>query len=191
LAVETEQRMNTEVYELFVSTETGSIAWRRRVQDDDWQLYRGISIEGDAHSATVQGNHLHEPMTIDDRVEIISAERFRLLASDGDLVQIDGKPASLQNLNHQLVGIPGVVDGVFVLPEDSGSDQPSLAALVVAPGLTKQQVLKALSGSIDASLLPRPLHLVDRLPRTATGKLPREQVLKLLRMLDEAGVPAG
>ena len=191
LAAETEQRMKTEVYELFGSTETGSIAGRRRVLDDDWQLYRGLSITAEARVAWVQGNHLPDPTPITDRVEIISPERFRLLGSDADLVNVAGKPASLMDLNHQLLSISGVVDGVFVLPDDSGKQPQNLAALVVAPGLTKQQLFKALSAVVDASFLPRPLHLIDRLPRTATGKLPREQVLKLLRMLNEAETPPG
>lgn len=191
LAAETEQCMKTEVYEIFGSTETGSIAGRRRVRDDDWQLFSGMSITADAQAAWVQGKHLQDPTPINDRVEIISPERFRLLGSDGDLVQVDGTPASLMDLNHQLLSIPGVVDGVFVLPEQREEDQQNLAALVVAPGLTKQQLLKALAVIVDASFLPRPLHLVDRLPRTATGKLPREQVLKLLRVLDEAETPTG
>jgi acyl-coenzyme A synthetase/AMP-(fatty) acid ligase len=111
------------------------------------------------------------------------------LGSDADLVNVAGKPASLMDLNHQLLSIPGVVDGVFVLPDQSGKEPQNLAALVVAPGLTKQQLFKALSAVVDASFLPRPLHLIDRLPRTATGKLPREQVLKLLRMLNEGETP--
>ena len=190
LAAAIEQCMKTQVYELFGSTETGSIAGRRRVQEEEWRLYSGLSIAADAHVAWVQGKHLQEPTPINDRVEIISPESFRLLGSGGDLVQIGGKTASLADLDHQLLNIPGVVDGVFVLPDESDRERPSLAALVVAPGLTKQQLFKALSASVDGSFLPRSLHLVDRLPRTATGKLPREQVLKLLRMLDEAQAPA-
>jgi acyl-coenzyme A synthetase/AMP-(fatty) acid ligase len=58
-----------------------------------------------------------------------------------------------------------------------------LTAFVVAPGLSRAQVLSALRERIDPAFLPRPLHLVERLPRTPAGKLPREQ----LRLLAQRG----
>jgi acyl-coenzyme A synthetase/AMP-(fatty) acid ligase len=35
-----------------------------------------------------------------------------------------------------------------------------------------------LRARVDAVFLPRPLHIVDALPRNATGKLPREILLR-------------
>ena len=39
--------------------------------------------------------------------------------------------------------------------------------------------MQALRVRIDAAFLPRPLVLVDALPRDATGKLPRDALLRL------------
>jgi acyl-coenzyme A synthetase/AMP-(fatty) acid ligase len=58
-----------------------------------------------------------------------------------------------------------------------------LTAFVVAPGLDRTAVLAALRERIDPVFLPRPLHLVDALPRNATGKLPRESLVALARAL--------
>jgi 3-hydroxymyristoyl/3-hydroxydecanoyl-(acyl carrier protein) dehydratase len=55
-----------------------------------------------------------------------------------------------------------------------------LAACVVAPRLTPQQVLSALRVHLDPVFLPRPLLFVDALPRTATGKLPRQALQALI-----------
>jgi acyl-coenzyme A synthetase/AMP-(fatty) acid ligase len=49
----------------------------------------------------------------------------------------------------------------------------------VAPALAPEAILKALRERIDCAFLPRPLVVVDALPRNATGKLPREGLLKL------------
>ena len=38
---------------------------------------------------------------------------------------------------------------------------------------------------IDAAFLPRPLHLVDSLPRNPTGKIPREALLELASQLSK------
>ena len=52
-------------------------------------------------------------------------------------------------------------------------------ALVVAPDIKRSELLAALRAQIDAAFLPRPLLLVDALPRNAQGKLPRAELLAL------------
>jgi acyl-coenzyme A synthetase/AMP-(fatty) acid ligase len=56
-----------------------------------------------------------------------------------------------------------------------------LMAFVVAPGLRPEAILSALRTRIDAAFLPRPLTIVDALPRNSLGKLAREAVLQLVR----------
>ena len=53
--------------------------------------------------------------------------------------------------------------------------------LVVAPVLGENAVLAALRQAIDPVFLPRPLRCVAKLPRNATGKLPRAALLEALR----------
>ncbi|MFZ1445713.1 MAG: beta-hydroxyacyl-ACP dehydratase, partial [Candidatus Dechloromonas phosphoritropha] len=91
-----------------------------------------------------------------------------------------GKRSSLAYLNHQITALPGMADAVFFLPDDETTDGIGrLCALVVAPGVARRQLLAALRERIDPAFLPRPLILVDALPRDATGKLPRERLLGL------------
>jgi acyl-coenzyme A synthetase/AMP-(fatty) acid ligase len=56
-----------------------------------------------------------------------------------------------------------------------------VAALVVAPTLTAREVLEQLASGVDSAFLPRPLLIVEQLPRNELGKLPRENLLKALR----------
>ena len=73
-----------------------------------------------------------------------------------------------------------MVDAVFFLPDDETEDGVGrLCAFVVAPGVECRQLLAALRERIDPVFLPRPLILVDALPRNATGKLPRARLLAL------------
>jgi acyl-coenzyme A synthetase/AMP-(fatty) acid ligase len=67
-----------------------------------------------------------------------------------------------------------VRDGVFFMPENDDGAVSRLTAFVVAPDLTRAALMQALRERIDPAFLPRPLYLVDALPRNATGKLPRE-----------------
>ena len=69
---------------------------------------------------------------------------------------------------------------VFQPAEDSVATIRRVAALVVAPGLTAAQIHERLAASIDPAFMPRPLVLVDALPRNELGKLPREELLGAL-----------
>ena len=54
-------------------------------------------------------------------------------------------------------------------------------ALVVAPAITRAELLAALRAQIDPAFLPRPLLWVDALPRNAQGKLPKAELLALAK----------
>ena len=113
-------------------------------------------------------------------VEVLDAREFRLIGRDSDLVKIGGKRTSLLYLNQQLQDLPGVVDGAFLVEEGKDGREPRLAAFVVAPGESRESVLAALRARVDEVFVPRRLWLVSSLPRNAAGKLPREQMLKML-----------
>ena len=183
LAVEAERQMQTEIYEIYGSTETGSIAGRRTVTDETWRLYEGILLHREGEQTFAVGNHLLQPVSLNDKIEILGKKRFLLRGRDSDMLKIAGKRASIGDLNQKLLAIPGVIDGVFIPPKDPLNEKQRLTALVVAPTLNKQQILKTLSQSVDAAFLPRPLHFVDSLPRNSTGKLPREQLSKFVKRL--------
>jgi acyl-coenzyme A synthetase/AMP-(fatty) acid ligase len=182
LAESAERQLMTQVFEIYGSTETGSVAGRRTAREDHWRLYDGISLQADQAGHEILGGHLSEPVRLHDRLQIESPGSFRFLGRDSDMVKIAGKRASLSHLTHQLLNIPGVEDGIF-LPPNEDSPQARLRALVVAPTLSKPQILNALAHSLDAAFLPRPLYCVERLPRNETGKLPRSALQKLLRTL--------
>ena len=54
-----------------------------------------------------------------------------------------------------------------------------LAALVVAPGLKSSDILRELKSQIEPVFLPRPVYLLERLPRQETGKLSTKAVTEL------------
>jgi acyl-coenzyme A synthetase/AMP-(fatty) acid ligase len=100
-----------------------------------------------------------------------------------DLVNIGGHRGSLSDLSQKLNEIEGVQDGVFFLPDETGTTVTRLIAFVVAPEKAAEHILSALRTVIDPMFLPRPLHLVPHLPRNETGKLTREALLGLLHEL--------
>ncbi len=176
LAAQAEAAFNAPVLEIYGCTEAGSVASRRTLEGDRWRLYDGFEL----HEGRLSGAHLPEPVVLGDVVEACSATEFRLLGRGEDLINIAGKRSSLAYLNHQINGITGVVEGVFLMPAETGAGVDRLIALAVAPELSERQLLAALAERLDPVFLPRPLLKVAALPRTETGKITRESLLLLI-----------
>ncbi len=173
--------------EIYGSTETGLIATRRPVQSAEWRLLPGIELAEKNGTVHACGGHVETWTALNDVIEIVAGGKFLLHGRIEDLVNIAGKRHSLASLNHLLNAIPGVVDGTFFMPDETGHDQITrLAACVVAPGMATAQLLAALREHIDPVFLPRPLLFVDALPRNATGKLPRAALQALFQMHSSA-----
>jgi acyl-coenzyme A synthetase/AMP-(fatty) acid ligase len=194
LAIEAERRMGAPLLEIYGSTETGQMAVRRTAKTAQWLAFKGLTLRDQDGTVWVSGGHLDQPTPLNDIVEIASAEgdpsldheapRFILHGRSADMINIAGKRTSLGYLNLQLNAIPGVVDGVFIWPrEDAGSESVTrLAAFVVAPSLDAEALKRELRQRIDPAFMPRPLHIVETLPRNDTGKLPRAALDDLNRL---------
>jgi acyl-coenzyme A synthetase/AMP-(fatty) acid ligase len=98
------------------------------------------------------------------------------------MIKLAGKRASLHELNEKLNRIKGIIDGVFIDTAEPGQETKRLAAVVVAPDLSRKALLDALAQWIDPVFLPRPLIFVDQMPRNETGKLPHQTLRALLNL---------
>ena len=182
LAREAEQRFGAPLIEIYGSTESGQLATRRTARERQWQLWPGVCLTLDEGRAWARGGHLEQPTPMSDELEVIDAQRFLLHGRLADLVNIAGKRSSLAYLTHQLNSIEGVRDGAFFFPQEpqtSAGGVTRVAAAAVAPGLDAARLTEELRKRIDPVFLPRPLLLVERLPRNSTGKLPREALQAL------------
>ncbi|MGA7951505.1 MAG: AMP-binding protein, partial [Thiobacillaceae bacterium] len=188
LANEAESRFGAPLHEIYGCTETGQLATRRTTAGAVWQTLPAVHLRREGQTLWAEGGHIDSPTGLTDVIELIGdgpvSTTFLLHGRHADLVNIAGKRTSLAYLNHQLNAIPGVQDGVFLLPREESTDSIGrLSALVVAPGLTPAGLTRALRERIDPVFLPRPLLFVDALPRNATGKLPSQITQELLATL--------
>lgn len=179
LAAEAEEKFGARVFEIYGCTEAGSIATRRTVEGAEWQTLNEITLEGSGAECFVKAPYLKNPVLLQDIIDNTDGKHFTLHGRTDDLVNIEGKRASLVNLNHHLNQIEGVVDGVIFIPKAKNEEIKRLAAFVVAPEMSADEILAKLRLHVDPAFLPRPLYLVDRLPRAESGKLPKESLMKL------------
>ena len=176
LAKDLEAAFNTRVLDIFGCTETGILAARFASTETLWRTSAVFELEAKTEGVVIRAKHLPKEVLLPDLIELTSDNRFRWLGRHQDMINIAGKRGSLSDLNHRLMAIPGVVDGVIFMPD---SNHKRLAAMVVAPELTSSDILGKLKTQIEPVFLPRPVYMVSALPRQETGKMSRKMVVEL------------
>jgi acyl-coenzyme A synthetase/AMP-(fatty) acid ligase len=179
LSVDVAQRIesawSTELYEIYGCTEAGVMARRRTAHDEMWDAFPGGAVVHTETGVQYRAPQLPDPVPLQDLIESVSNTRFALRGRAADMIKVAGKRTSLQEITRHLLAVPGVIDAAVFVPHADARP----VAIVVAPTSSSQQILAQLGERIEAVFLPRPLILVDRLPRNDVGKLPREALLAI------------
>jgi len=183
LARDVEAKFHATLLEIYGSTETGQIAMRRTAKSSAWRLWPDVRLNIEDDQVFAYGGHVEQLTAMQDVIELTGDDEFLLHGRTADLVNVAGKRSSFGYLNAQLNAIPGVTDGVFFLRDGAtgSTGVARLGAVVVAPTLSVAALTEHLRQRIDPVFLPRPLIIVDRLPRNATGKLPQQELQHLAK----------
>lgn len=179
-AEQTESCFGAPVMEIYGCTEAGTVATRRTIDGERWQLLDGVSARMNGAECAIEGNHLPAPVILNDTIRLVGDTELVLLGRKADLINIGGKRMSLADLNLKLLEVPGVQDGTFVMPDEAHDRVVRLTALVVANGRSRDEIMAELRKRVDPVFLPRPLYLVTQLPRNTTGKLVLDQLRELM-----------
>lgn len=176
LAARVESAWGAAVMEIYGCTEAGVMANRRTTHTQRWRAFDGGSVVTSQGVATYRAPQLPQPIALQDIIESYSESEFALRGRVGDMIKVAGKRASLQDITRQILAVPGVTDAIVFAPQPDARP----AAFVVAPGIDANRILTMLRDRIEQVFVPRPLIVVDRLPRNAVGKLPHAMLLELL-----------
>ncbi len=198
IAERVREQLGTYPYEVLGSTETGGVAWR--TQEDRkalWKPFDPVEVRDsgtlEVRSPFVSTGHETGWESMGDQVEILE-DGFRLGPRSDRVVNIAEKRLSLPELEEKLEGLEDVQHAAALALEEPSetANRKVLSAAVVLSEQGKQvksdggvqdlkQLLrKKLRQSMDPVTIPRRWRFVQELPRTAQGKVPRDQLEQLL-----------
>jgi acyl-coenzyme A synthetase/AMP-(fatty) acid ligase len=174
--------------EVFGSTETGGIAWRRQEGDDAWTPFPGMQVTADNdHALLLRSPFLGSdqpatgiPWRMDDAVELLPDGRFRLRGRLDRTVKIEEKRLSLPELEARLGEHPWVATAAATAL--GGRRQHIGAALILntegnahllAHGKRSavRHLRNHLAAHFEPVLLPRRWRFPQQLPVNERGKL--------------------
>ncbi len=186
LAAQAEARLGGVLIEIYGSTETGQVASRRPTRGEVWETFGAVRVRAEptqqqegGERFVFEGDYIPEPTPMADVLELLDERHFRLLGRAGDLIHVAGRRSSLAHLDYHLNSIAGVEDGAFWLPDEVSDGVVRPVALVVAPQLRAEDIVRALRERLEPVFVPRRVLHVERLPREATGKLPARALREL------------
>lgn len=182
-AAEYRRQLGRAPIEVFGSTETGGIAWRRQEGDDAWSAFPGISIATDAGGALM----LRSPfladadwLRMDDAVDLLAEDRFRLRGRLDRIVKIEEKRLSLPDLEARL-GEHSWIANAAALALSGRRQSVGVALVLSAEGRLQlarngrrkvvQELRRHLASHFETVLLPRHWRFPEQLPINERGKL--------------------
>lgn len=186
--------LNTAPIEVYGSTETGGIGFRKRVTDNvDWQAFANIELQQDDRGAlAIRSPHLPDGSLFqtEDKVLLSASGSFRLIGRLDRIVKLEEKRLSLPELE-QFCLQSDLVAAASALLLQEPRVQLALVVVLSAKGqlllrsagkLTLNRLLKQhLLQRFERVLLPRKFRYVQALPYNNQGKLPRAQLEALFQ----------
>ena len=167
--------------EIFGSTETGTVAFRRRTEGDEWTLLGAVAATADERGRLVVDSPyaMARPFAMSDAVAFTAPRRFVLKGRTDRQVKILESFVSLPEVEAALEG-HRLVSRAAV--EAYGGDVPRLGALIVASDAARSRLAageespllaelrRDLLPTLGAAAFPRRIRFVRTLPTDARGK---------------------
>ncbi|MBP0591444.1 acyl-CoA synthetase [Paraburkholderia sp. LEh10] len=170
--------------EIYGSTETGGIAWRKQNETTAWRPMSGVGVQrGEDGALNVRSPHLgHDDWhRTDDAIAFDDDGRFRLQGRLDRVIKLDGKRVSLPEVEARLALHPYVAQaavvplagasrervGAVIALTDAGRDALSGEGRVALAKTLRRH----LAAYFDVVVLPRHWRFRIALPFDARGKL--------------------
>lgn len=178
------------VTEIYGSTETGAVAWRRYPYSQQWQTLPGITSRAAGELLQISSSCLESEQweTLSDRVRFDQTGNFELLGRADRIVKVGGKRLSLTEIDHLLCRHPWVDQARTLMLEQRKSRISAVVALN-AEGRARlidqgrrhinRQLSAYLGQYVQTVAVPRYWRYLQKMPVDSQGKI-QEYVLSSL-----------
>lgn len=166
------------------STETGGIGMRESCSEL-WRALPGVKLEVDGEG----GLEVRSPWASAEDKSVRTADRVELreggfahLGRTDSVVKVGGKRVDLREVEQRLCAIPGVTDARVLeagTPSLRGLELWAVVECAEPEKLSVQGIKETLSAHLESVVMPRRFRLVSALPRGASGKVTRADLLAL------------
>ncbi|MDC0674572.1 AMP-binding protein [Nannocystis radixulma] len=202
-------QLGLAVTEVYGSSETGGIGWRRHEQvlgdmspEPAWTPLPGVAVEVAAEGRLLLRSPFlapdaPPPYPCEDRVELDARGGFHLRGRLDGVVKVAGKRVAVAEVEQRLLALPAVADAAVVAIETPGARGHELMAAVVArdSGRDASELVAELRRGLlpwfDPVVVPRRIKVVPALPREPNGKLTKRRLHALLGLTAEEPADAG
>lgn len=192
-----------DAIEVYGSSETGGVAWRRQGDNNAWTPLPGLGLEAEDSVTVLRSPHLPpgERYTLDDSLEILPDGRFRLLGRLDRVAKVEGKRISPEAVAAALGEHPRVAEARVL--QQTGEQRLSAVLVLTDAGrqalrnqgraILARDWRRYLRDRVDPLAIPRRWRYPLALPETAQGKVPRRALEALFASsrdhLPDTGTP--
>ncbi len=177
------------VTEIYGSTETGGIAFRRRNSGQPMlRPFSYVSVHIEDERLRVRSDFLSKELQRDNEGFFLTADRvaqtdpdgFEILGRSDGIVKVGGKRVDLMEIRQAIINIRGVKDAcVFAMPANN-SRENEIVAVVEGP-LDFSEIANSLKKYLISYAYPRRIKVVDKIPRSSSGKYDRNAMEKIVK----------
>lgn len=179
------------VTEIYGSTETGGIAYRRRAEGQSaLTTFSCVEVKLENEQLWVRSDFLSAelPKNEDgffqtaDRAALDGLNGFHLLGRADGIIKVGGKRVDLQQIQQLLKNTSGIRDAyVFSLPEDSGRENEILA--IIEGEMEERSLRESAFKGLETYAHPRRIRIVEKMPLSLSGKYDRTAIEVLFQKM--------
>lgn len=177
--------------EVYGSTETSGIAWRKSKDGMEWTPFDNAKVwKGGDGCLVIVSPYIKDPagFATSDLVEMMDGGRFKLLGRADSIVKIEEKRVSLTEVEARLLQTGLVAEAKAIAMEDN---RQYLAAAVVLnkagkakfEGKRRLEINKYFHGELMQSMenivIPKRWRYVNELPHDLQGKVHKEDIMEM------------
>ena len=189
-----ERHSGQKLIDIYGSSETGGIAWRKPVSDERWLPFPGVNITPSAdHQHLLQSPYLPAdiPCFLNDQLELCKDGRFSLLGRSDRIVKVEEKRLSLNEMELALQQSDWVRQA-HCRPWNDKRVRIASVIILTAQGLDYlmqegrgalvKQLRHQLLNVFEKVVLPKKWLFIDQLPLSTQGKIDHEKIGNLLSL---------